>query len=203
MLRCFALTLRIRSVVDGRLCNYSEVNAWFSLHAGTWERPLFGTLVVVVVLLLYIICCTIVVVAAAACIVLTFGANWLHDSSPCCAESEERGQLGKGVGLCCALRTPSGIPWHVSLTQRDCLVLIEAYFYENLLYFLSIRQFNSSTGTVDNGHVHVCVQVYVCVRLPDCSLLLGLGCCCCHLTCCQLRFHANILSFLIKTQVLN
>lgn len=106
-------------------------------------------------------------------------------------EGEEE---GGGAVLCCALRTPSGIPWHVSLTQRDCLVLIEAYFYENLLYFLSIRQFNSSTGTVDNGHV--CVQVYVCVRLPDCSLLLGL-------TCCQLRFHANILSFLIKTQVLN
>lgn len=110
MLRCFALTLRIRSVVDGRLCNYSEVNAWFSLHAGTWERPLLGTLVVVVVLLLYIICCSIVVVAAAACIVLTFGANWLHDSSPCCAESEEGGSVrgrGWGCAVLCVLRQAS------------------------------------------------------------------------------------------------
>lgn len=105
MLRCFALTLRIRSVVDGRLCNYSEVIAWFSLHAGTWERPLLGTLVVVVVTLLYIICCNIVVVAAAACIVLTFGANWLHDSSPCCAESEEGG--GWGCAVLCVLRQAS------------------------------------------------------------------------------------------------
>lgn len=61
-------------------------------------------------LLLYIICCTIVVVAAAACIVLTFGANWLHDSSPCCAESEEGGSLrGKGWGcaVLCVLRQAS------------------------------------------------------------------------------------------------
>lgn len=112
-------------------------------------------------LLLLYISYVVVVVAAAACIVLTFGANWLHDSSPCCAE-RKKGRKGGGAVLCCALRTPSGIPWHVSLTQRDCLVLIEAYFYENLLYFLSIRQFNSSTGTVDNGHVCVCASVSVC-----------------------------------------
>lgn len=82
-----------------------------------------------------------------------------------------------GWGRVGALRTSSGIPWHVSLTQRDCLVLIEAYFYENLLYFLSIRQFNSCTSTVDNGHACVCVSdsMCVCVLLPDCSLLLGLG----------------------------
>lgn len=129
-------------------------------------------------LLLYIICCS----CCCCCGGLHCFDIWRQLAAwfiaVLCGKGEE-GRRGCVAVLYCALRTPSGIPWHVSLTQRDCLVLIEAYFYENLLYFLSIRQFNSSTGTVDNGHVCVCKCECVCVWLIAlCSWGGGWGSCC-------------------------
>lgn len=166
MLRCLALTLRIRSVVDGRLCNYSEVIAWFSLHAGTWERPLLGTLVVVVVLLLlYIICCTIVVVAAAAaCIVLTFGANWLHDSSPCCAENEERGRRERGWGcaVLCVLRQASLGTFHlrnvIALSWLKRIFMKICFIFYRSVNLILLRALSTMA-------MYMCVCMSVCVCL--------------------------------------
>lgn len=47
----------------------------------------------------------VVVVVAAACIVLTFGANWLHDSSSC--RAERGGVVVGGVSGHCVLRQAS------------------------------------------------------------------------------------------------